>query len=52
MFQDSIFLQGPLPSDVDKIIINGHVSSNWILSIYNHGISMRAIISSPNTFST
>jgi hypothetical protein len=52
MFQDSIFLQGYLPSDVDKIIVNGHVSSNWILIIQIHGISMRAMISSPKTFST
>jgi hypothetical protein len=41
MFHDSIFLQGHLPSDVKKIIVNVYVSSNWILeliwdSLYQH----------------
>jgi hypothetical protein len=33
MLQDSIFLQGHLASDVDKIIANVYVSSNWTLEL-------------------
>jgi hypothetical protein len=33
MFQDSIFLQGHLPSNVEKIIVNVYVSSNWMFEL-------------------
>jgi hypothetical protein len=51
MFHDSIFLQGHLPSDVKKIIVNVYVGSNCILELFEiHCINMRDIVSFPNIF--
>jgi hypothetical protein len=49
--QDAIFPQGHLHSDIDKIIVNGQVRSNWIFDQCEiNGISMKAIVSPLNTF--